>query len=859
MKEFLPVSGFRSPASFLLFPVFFLLLVQSLAAAGSLEIQRPARTWEFMNAVGPKAAVLGRENGRFEAWVYPLKVLRDFRLTFQLGGRTIPAEAVVRSVVYRPESTTLVYSGDYYAEHFLVRQTFVVPHDEQAILIRLEIDTSSQLRLGARFCQDFDLMWPAGLQAAFGGWDEPLDGFVMGAEGSPFRALVASPGARLADRNYATNYSESEESAFTVGTFQGPSEAWIVIAASFESREELVAAYRRLTADPSRYQEEVRQAYQKRLDETVQLSLPDPVLQQAYDWSRISMAKGLVENPFLKGKGLVAGFGLSKGAPRPGFAWFFGRDTFWSSLALTAAGDLSTARAAIAFIAQHQRQDGKIPHEIAQSASFIPWFEDYPYAYASADSTPLFIIALGDYVRASGDLSLLEENWGRLLKAREFMRSSADQDGFARNQDVGHGWVEGGPLLPVRTEFYQAGVSVEALRVLGELAGLKGESDLARQLGDEFQAGKRKLEEVFWLARQNRYAWAVDLQDQPVDEPSILSTVPMWFGLLERQRCQLMLPQLASEDHLSDWGSRIISSQSPNYGPAGYHFGSVWPLFTGWASMGNYQYHFAHAGWANLQANAHLALDGAGGHTTEVVSGAVYSPLSTSSPHQIWSAAMVVSPLLRGLLGLQADSPGRRVRLRPHLPADWDRFQIEGLPLGGSRLDLSFQRDEKSFALSIRNPSKQPLELSFAPALAPSAHISSARFNGQPASWTRLDGVTDWHPVFSLAVPAGESRLEIRLENDFGVTFEAPLPVLGNPSSNLKLLSQTWRGSEGVDLQISGRAGRAYQLHLHGGARAESAQGAELDNAARTLTVRFPPGQGYLRQTVKLQLRPVQK
>jgi len=84
-------------------------------------------------------------------------------------------------------------------------------------------------------------------------------------------------------------------------------------------------------------------------------------------------------------RGLVAGYGPSKGAYRPGFAWFFGRDSFWTSFALTAAGDFDSARAAIDFIAKYQREDGKIPHEISQAASLVPWFKDFPYAYASAD------------------------------------------------------------------------------------------------------------------------------------------------------------------------------------------------------------------------------------------------------------------------------------------------------------------------------------------------------------------------------------------------------------------------------------------------------------------------------------------
>jgi hypothetical protein len=67
------------------------LLVCSLAFAGepgqsqieqSLELSRPIRSWEFVSAVGTRAGIFGNEQGRFEAWVYPLKVLRDFHVKF---------------------------------------------------------------------------------------------------------------------------------------------------------------------------------------------------------------------------------------------------------------------------------------------------------------------------------------------------------------------------------------------------------------------------------------------------------------------------------------------------------------------------------------------------------------------------------------------------------------------------------------------------------------------------------------------------------------------------------------------------------------------------------------------------------
>ena len=109
------------------------------------------------------------------------------------------------------------------------------------------------------------------------------------------------------------------------------------------------------------------------------------------------MIQGMVTNPYL-GTGLVAGYRTSGESQRPGFAWFFGRDSMWTALALDAEGDFASTRKALEFVAKYQREDGKIPHEIAQGANFVNWFKAYPYAYASADATPLYIIAMNDYV-----------------------------------------------------------------------------------------------------------------------------------------------------------------------------------------------------------------------------------------------------------------------------------------------------------------------------------------------------------------------------------------------------------------------------------------------------------------------------
>src|SRR5437899_10662401 len=380
--------------------------------------------------------------------------------------------------------------------------------------------------------------------------------------------------------------------------------------------------------------------------------------------------------------GLVACYRTSGESQRPGFAWFFGRDSFWTSLALHAEGDFSTARTALELIGKYQRDDGKIPHEIAQGANFVNWFKDYPYPYASADATPLYIIALNDYVVESGDTAFAKEKWDSLWKAYEPLRSTYDERGVAKNAGVGHGWVEGGPLLPVKAELYQTGLGIEALRALANLAHLTGKEDVSSELSQGFEKQMPLMNEAFWIAEKKRFAFALDKDNHAVDEPSVLATVPMWFGMLDEAKADAMITQLAGLDQQTDWGMRIISEHSPKFSGGGYHFGSVWPLFTGWAAVGEYRYHRSFPAYTNLRANALLALDGSLGHVTEVLSGSYYQSLSTSSPHQIWSAAMVVSPILRGMLGLEVDAIHHTVRLTPHVPADWDRFSMENVHVG---------------------------------------------------------------------------------------------------------------------------------------------------------------------------------
>ena len=787
----------------------FLLVPFAAAQAPEIELSRSVRAWEFLPVVGTRAGLFGDESGRLEAWVYPLKLFRDFHLTFHVSNRALPAENLARTLTVTPTSATLVYVGD----SFRVRETLFVPVHEPGAVILLDVETNQPLEIEAGFVGDFALEWPAAIGGTFEDWDAPHRAIVFGEETKKFAALVGSPTADDTHLAYDTNYSSSNETSFRLGiTQRGKEGKMLVIAASVAGRDEAEKTYERLTASYADLMRDSADYYRNYLSHTVSVELPDAALQQAYDWARISMIQGLVTNPYL-GTGLVAGYRTSGSSQRPGFAWFFGRDSLWTSFALNAAGDYRTTRTAIEFIGKYQRDDGKIPHEIAQGASFVSWFKDFPYPYASADATPLFIIAINDYVTQSGDVAFARETWDRVWKAYQFLRSTYDEAGFPRNYGVGHGWVEGGPLLPVSTEYYQSALGTEALRALSHLAGVLGRADIGKHMATEFQRRQSALDQAFWSPEKKMYAFGLDRNNRRVDEPSVLAAVPMWFELPDPTHAEEMITRLADADQETDWGMRIISSHSKLYDPSGYHYGSVWPLFTGWASVGEYLYHRPLSAYSNLRANALLTLDGSLGHDTEVLSGDYYQSFSTSSPHQIWSAAMVVSPMLRGLFGLHIDAPNHQITLAPHVPADWTSFAIRHVELGTVDVDFKFHKIPDNIVLDITRTGEGDCWVAFSPAFSLRAQIASVEMNGQPLPFQLQPNGEDQHLSLRFPVKASSNQVVIHTKQDFGLSLNNDLPKLGGTSHSLRVISESWNAARDLlRVETSGAPESMYEL-----------------------------------------------
>lgn len=861
-------------------------------------LERTTTAGAFFNVVGRRAAVFGYENRPFEAWVYPLKILEDARLSFRIDDYPVPIAGtdIMRRIEVRPEATTLVYTHP----AFTVRQVLFAPVDEMGIVMLLDVDAIRPLTVSVSFRPDLSLMWPAGLMTGFVGFDAAAGRYFTGEETQTFYGLVGSPLA--VDVSVQPYQEEPQDIPNTFEMRVTPDVARdflvpVVVAGSVTGRADAEAVYDRLLQNaPALYAETVE--HYRRLDQTMTVDTPDDRLDEAFAWAKVGMDKGLATNPEL-GTGLVAGYRTSGNSERPGFAWFFGRDALWTALATTAVGDLQTTRDALDFLARFQRADGKVPHEVSQSAAYLDWFEDYPYPWASADATPLFAIVLADYWRQSGDEAFVRRHYPAAVRAYEFTAATdRDGNGLVENTGVGHGWVEGGELYPPHEELYQQALFVQAARDVADLAEAFGDAELA---GDARQSAERTLvavEDTYWTPGAGIYAFATAYPGAPtlsertgplsdadvrensnllsdanralgeltvIRENTALQGVPMWWGLTDDARSQEAITAYGSAGIATDWGARILTRESGLYDPLSYHNGSVWPLFTGWTSMGAYAYGRPHVGAQGLYASALLTRQDALGYVTELLSGDYNAAFGRTSHHQIWSEAMVATPLVRGLLGIEVRDGGGLVRIAPQLPADWDRVAVRNAPAGSGTYGLTITRSPEALRVGVEGLTGS---VELAPALPLDARVRRVVAGGREVPFeTAREGDVQRPTVRLAGAEAASVTFELeRSGTDVAVRYEPAPP--GATSQQIRVLRSV-AGDGALRLTLEGRAGETYALPVYSGrevGRVEAAGVATVEpapedrqrGAAATLLVTFegePGRSGYVRREVAVPLR----
>lgn len=833
-----------------------------------MELVGPARAGEYLGVVGPRAAWLGSETGEAEVWIHPLKVAREISLSFKVPEyrEPIPGTRVARTVRVRPEGATIVYTN----ASFSVRQHVLAPRNEPGILILLEVDSARPLEVIVEFQPVLQLAWPGGFGGQFLGWSDQRKAFVLSESLRERNALIGSPWATEATAHPAHALADAPATfVIPVDPERAAAEMVpIVIAGSTAGRDSAVAAYDRLLAGAAEIPGRLHDWADAVLDRLVRIDTPDDSLDLALAWAAVNLEEQRVCNPDL-GCGFVAGWGPSGTSLRPGFGWFFGGDAMMTSTAMVLTGQTDLVAEELKFLARYQREDGKMPHEISQSAASIPWFDEYPYPYYHADTTPWWMVAVWQYWRTTGDAALVREVWPAYERAWDWFRANeSDGDGLLENTTAGLAAVEVGELgAGLHQGVYLAAVGTAALEGTVELARAVGDASLAAEAEDLRERARRTIDEAYWLPDEDHHAFALLRDGGKSRNLTAWAAVGAMFGFYADERAEGTLRQLAGGDVATDWGARMLSSSSSLYDPLHYNSGTVWPFVTSFVGLGQYRYRRPWSGFPFIEAMQRLTFDWSLGRHPELLSGRFYSPLDETVPHQFFASSALPSMFLRGALGWEPDAAAGRVRLAPQLPPAWPRAVVRNLAVGLERLDVTLERSVGSARLELTGA--EAVEVQWVSSIPAGARNVRATRNGVPATVSVAEGAHDG--TVEIAIPAGGPGRAAAVTWDGGLEVEPPSVAVraGDETRGVRVLdfggsADSWR------LVLEGPAGGAAEIGVFGEAvrvvsvenpaggigATGSAVVAGRDPATGRSTIRLQFAGGDDRSSLELRLAP---
>ncbi len=407
----------------------------------------------------------------------------------------------------------------------------------------------------------------------------------------------------------------------------------------------------------------------------------------------------------------------------PWFATLFGRDAIVTSLqAIAFAPRLAVETLEI--LARHQATEvdawrdaepGKILHEFRTGEMTRTGELPFSPYYGSIDSTPLWLILLGETHDWTGDDALVERLWPNVLAALAWIDDWGDRDGdgfveYERRASTGllnQGWKDSGDAIrwsdgslattPIALAEVQ-GYVFDARRRVARLARRRGEFDLADRLEHQAAELKRRFAEAFTLP-DGQLAMALDGDKRAVDTVGSNGGHCLWSGIVEPGPAATAVADgLGSAAMSSGWGVRTLASDQPGYNPIGYHTGTVWPHDTAIAAAGARRYGFDAIGGrlsGDLLAAAHHF---PAYRLPELFCG--FDRASTGAPvaypvacsPQAWAAGAPLM-LIRTMLGLHADaSLGQLTLEKPDLPQDITKIVVKGLRVGDATCDLLLHR-----------------------------------------------------------------------------------------------------------------------------------------------------------------------
>ena len=541
----------------------------STGSTTSLSIQAPALTFKPFTVTGPRGALLGQQNGTYEAWIFPWKIFSDMRITAQMKDYSVPIDVneQAATIDVQPDHTTITFSH----ANFTLREILLTPQhapEGAGALVLYQIEAVRPLTLTFSFTPEMKRMWPAPSD------NRPSPEWVQTGTSGFYILHLDSLGhtgawpcrkrSQAFRRPIRNGQNRSLEFVLHFDPDRDSKKLFPLLMTARGNRKgiERDLSPRKLAALQTSFvnlYNDTQAYYRTALAEQTSIETPDAKLNEAFRWAEVAIEQLRVETTPTRGEtALVAGFYSSGDSSRPGFGWYFGRDSLWTLYAINSYGDFKLSRDEFEFLMHRQRADGKMPHEWSQTADLVDW-KSLPYEYASADGTLLFLMAMDDYLRVSGDKAFVEKNWDSLQRAWTFATShDSDGDGIYENTEGTGGWNRGRRECRTRKSISPRSTNRPARRWrISRRQPVTRTS--AKDAESRAQHISEQVEKEYLLPGGSFYAFSRNADGTVDKSPTIYPAVAAWDGTYNLKQMQPVLNRWASSEFSTDWGTRDLS------------------------------------------------------------------------------------------------------------------------------------------------------------------------------------------------------------------------------------------------------------------------------------------------------------
>jgi hypothetical protein len=162
-------------------------------------LREAVQTGVPFTVAGPQGVIVGQQQGEFESWILPVKLMSHLQIEAQVDNYAVPLDitSMARQIEVRPDRTTITFSHIAMTLKMTIFAPDKAPEGTGAVVL-LQLDSVSPLNLQLSFTPEMRPMWPErGFGSVSPEWmPEGKSGYyVLHTDYPEFAGAVALPGA----------------------------------------------------------------------------------------------------------------------------------------------------------------------------------------------------------------------------------------------------------------------------------------------------------------------------------------------------------------------------------------------------------------------------------------------------------------------------------------------------------------------------------------------------------------------------------------------------------------------------------------------------------------------------------------